>query len=303
MGLSAMRGCVETGPHVQTEPHMQTGFSLPDRAVPDLITRLAASTAVRLVSIVLFGGLTRGEWAPATSDIDLVCLLREEVDGNVLGALDGIYDNIEAADPDAYRALYVYHMPVESLRYPQFRAPGGPAGLRVGNHKRRAFSGFPMSVYDAYDIRLFGRTLYGPDLRGEFPAVTLNDLKAMTLNDLHNAGARHSEIGLPMRSNDAMDVTSTWNYVAWLCRALYSVSHPGQIMAKGLAMEWAKGIMPGWAPLLDVALLLRFSPDRVTPEHLEVLKQGFGAFFEETSRLITDALAGGTSSPRLSRPN
>ena len=287
--------------HVQTVPHMQTGFSLPDKAVPDLIARLAASAAVRLVSVVLFGGLTRGEWALATSDIDLVCLLEHEVDGSVRIALDAIYDGIEAEDPDAYKPLYVYHMPVESLRYPQFRAAGGPVGLRVGNHKRPMFNGFPMSVYDAYDIRHFGRTLYGPDLRGEFPAVTLDDLKAMTLHDLTNAATRHYEIGLPMGSNDAMDVTSTWNYVAWLCRALYSVSHSGQIMAKGLAMEWAKGIMPGWTPLLDVVLLLRFSPDNATPEHLQILKVGFGAFFEETARLITDALAGGISSPCLGR--
>jgi len=246
---------------VQAVPHMQTGFALPDKAVPYLIARLTASGAVRLVSVVLFGGLIRGEWAPATSDIDLVCLLEHEVDGSVRIALDAIYDRIEAEDLDAYRALYVYHM------------------------------------------RHFGRTLYGPDLRGEFPAVTLDDLEAMTLHDLTNTATRHSEIGLPMGSNDAMDVTSTWNYVAWLCRALYSVSHPGQIMAKGLAMEWAKGIMPGWTPLLDVALLLRFSPDNATPEHLQILKVGFGAFFEETARLITDALAGGTSSPCLGRPN
>ncbi|MDP2856987.1 MAG: nucleotidyltransferase domain-containing protein [Bacillota bacterium] len=140
---------------------MQTGFSVPDRAVRDLILRLTSCQEVGLISLILFGGLTRGEWAPATSDIDLVCLLEDEVDGKDRDALDAIYDHIEAEDPDGYKALYVYHMPVESLRHPQFRAAGGPVGLPVGNHKRRAFNGFPMSVYYSCDIRNFGRTLYG----------------------------------------------------------------------------------------------------------------------------------------------
>ena len=59
---------------------MQTGFPLPDRAVQS-----------------------------ATSDIDLVCLLENEIDGKVRNALDSIYDDIEAEDPDAYSTLRLPH--------------------------------------------------------------------------------------------------------------------------------------------------------------------------------------------------
>jgi hypothetical protein len=269
----------------------ETGFPLADRVIQDLTFRLVSCEDAGLVSAILFGGLTRGEWASTTSDIDLVALLDAEATGKRRAALDAIYDHIEASDPSAYGWLYVYHMPVESLSHPQFRHAGGPVGLRVGNRKRREFMGFPMSVYDAYDIRRFGRTIYGPDVTPMFPEVTLDDLKDMTRLDLKDAMTRYAEIGLPFNDDDCMNVTNTWSYVAWLCRSLYSARHPGFIIAKAQAMNWAKDTLdPRWAPLMDVALGLRFSPETITSEQLQTMRVSFGSFFREVAHRITEAL-------------
>jgi predicted nucleotidyltransferase len=282
--------------------HAWSDYPEAAEAISVFISAAKAHIGDYMMSIVLFGGLVRGEWVPKTSDIDLVLVLSRPISVPVVrGAVEAFLDALDRQDERFKRWIYVYILSRDALLFPQYRCEGGPEGLRYGNLKRREFRGFPMSAFDALDLREHGLVLEGEDLLTEFPAASRDELEAATIDSLLMGIRRARDWRLPVEIGVDFDLDATVGYIAWVCRSLFWQVHPGELAAKGQAMQWALEVLPReFHRLLRSCLLARFGPGSLSAEDRSAIMNAYASFYWYGARTMLRNL--GMAVPKEERP-
>lgn len=199
-------------------------------------------------SVYLYGSLALDDFCPGWSDIDLLCLTREEISPVQAETLAALRQTLLADAPGNpyYRAFEGGMLALSTFQTgaPTRAVYWGTSGQRVTEH-------FCFDSFCMLELLDYGILLHGKDLRGA--------LKRPSYQDLRRDVARHCET---IRRYGASCGESLYAY-GWLldiARGLYTL-RTGGVIAKTCAGEWA--LQNGLCPVpgaLETAVALRKNP-------------------------------------------
>ena len=134
-------------------------------------------------SIVLFGGITLDDFSVKYSDIDLVVILKSGLQKSKHRIIEQLIAGLMKRNPVYNELLYVYFIPNFMIDSPSIEF-GMHDGLICGNGRMRPISRYPLSITDDFSIREKGRTLFGEDLKRNFPEPPKDCFWKMFINSL-----------------------------------------------------------------------------------------------------------------------
>lgn len=231
--------------------------------VEALTAEIKAALGEQLLGLYLYGSYVRGSFDPDVSDLDLLAVTADEVEGLDLTGLERMHAEFVRRHPewnDRLDVIYIGRGTLESFRSNQ----GSLAVISPGEpfHVTGDVADWLMNWYHALES---GVTLFGPEPATLIPPISWDEFAV--------AVARYVEW---FRSEIATGRGAGYRAYAVLstCRALYAVRN-GKPATKQEAAAWTKERMPEWAWLIDAALRSR-------------LARG-GGFSEERTLVAADA--------------
>ena len=232
-----------------------------------IVAGLKAILGERLLGIYVYGSLVDGGFDADVSDIDLVVTLRDELDGALFEALDGLHESIVAANPAWHDRLELVYISAAGLR-----------GFRERKSRIAVISpGEPFHIIDAgedwliswYALRVSGLALHGPAIATLLDPIPLRDY----LEGLRDHVAVYPQLAAATASKSFLSYI-----VLTVARALYTVTQ-GCATSKLKAAGWAMQSFPQWSGLLESALLWRadaacdaLTADEIRPRVREYLR-------------------------------
>lgn len=216
-----------------------------DTEINDLLGRLTGdvrrSLTRSLVGLYLYGSLVTGDFDKERGDIDLVAVVRSDVDGDDFGRLNAMHERFVEDHPAWDDRVEVAYVSAPALR--KFKtetstiavvSPGEPF------HLKEAGKDWLMNWYM---VREIGVTLFGPSSRTLIPEIS----KAEFVEAVREHSRAWAEWIYGMRHRGAQSYA-----VLTMCRALYTCTH-GEPASKKRAALWARAYLPQRAPLIDWA--------------------------------------------------
>lgn len=201
----------------------------------------------------LHGSLASGDFDPASSDIDLVVVTRDELPPDLLAALNAMHVRIAAAPLPWAKRLEASYIPRQALaRY----APAWSRYPAIGEEK-------PFGLYEhgsdwviqQHIIRERGVTIAGPPPQSFIEPVLPDDLRRAVRSTLQGwwAPLLDAPSFLHRRMYQSFAILT-------MCRALYTLRH-GTIVSKPVAARWARQVLgERWSALIEQALAERHDP-------------------------------------------
>ncbi|HEX6678835.1 MAG TPA: aminoglycoside adenylyltransferase domain-containing protein [Actinomycetes bacterium] len=229
----------------------------PWQAVNELVGRLrdgvVAALGERLVGLYLSGSLAAGGFDPASSDVDFVAAVTEELPPDLVAAVGGVHAGLATGGLPLSDHLEGSYIPLRALRrydpddahHPTIGADW-PYGVRRHG---------PDGVLNRAILREHGVVVLGPDPATLVDPVGAEELRAAVRAVLREFWAAQDERSawLRPRAYQAFAVLS-------MCRALYTLEH-GRLASKPVAAAWARQRLdPPWPALVDRALAWRSDP-------------------------------------------
>ncbi len=191
------------------------------------------SSRLDVKSIILFGGLAIDDFSKKYSDIDIVIVLEEKLDGGKHRVVEQIIKDLQEENQDYTQQLYVYFIPIAMIERPaEVFSPMD--GSIYGNGRMRPMKQYPLSMIDDFSIREKGKVLYGEDLRSRIPEPPNDCHWRMFIDSLpliEQAVDRHPF--QPGESNDH----STVSWLLYFPRLLYSLIN-SDIIGKSDSAFW-----------------------------------------------------------------
>lgn len=207
-----------------------------------------------LVGIYCYGSLVWGDFDPDISDIDLLVVLRQDVDKELFDTLAAFHQTLEAQFPDWAGRIEIAYISFTALE--TFKTQRSPISV--------VSPGEPFNTKDAgldwlinwYTIRAQSIVVYGPAAEDIIPAISIEEFRTAVRDQIgewvdwvHHAG----------------DESPSHAYVILtICRALYSVQ-TGHQTSKLCAAAWAKTHHPSQVVRIDKALQWRLEWRNVDP--------------------------------------
>jgi predicted nucleotidyltransferase len=231
-----------------------TGFSEVDALLTELRGALGRALGDDLIGIYLFGSLALGDFDPASSDVDVLVAVGEELSGAPRDAVAGVHDRL---DPRGLE-LECSYIPVAALRRHDSSAThhlsvGADWGLGPHEHG-------PEWVIERRVLRDRGVVVAGPPPAELIAPVSEDELREAARALLRGfwRGEGADPAFLSTRRHQAFAVLS-------MCRALYTIEH-GEPVTKPGAAAWAReALAPRWRLLVERALGWRDDPTRGDP--------------------------------------
>lgn len=253
----------------------------PDSELDVLLRRLTRdirhSLDRSLVGLYLYGSLATEDFDEKISDIDLLAVVRYEVEGEVFDRLNAMHGCFVEEHPAWEDRIEVAYVSVKALR--KFKteksdiavvSPGEPF------HLKEAGKDWLMNWYM---VREVGVTLFGPSPLTLIPEISQTEF----VEAVREHGREWEEWVYGMRHRGAQSYA-----VLTMCRALYTYTC-GEQVSKERAALWAQAYLPHWAPLIQQAWAWRSEDqdERVDDE----------ATFSEVVRFVHDVV-GRITKPR-----
>jgi len=200
-----------------------------DTEINDLLSRLTddirRSLNHSLVGLYLYGSLVTGDFDKKSSDIDLLAVVRSDVDGDDFDRLDNMHERFIEDHPAWDDRVEVAYVSAPALR--KFKtetsniavvSPGEPF------HLKEAGKDWLMNWYM---VREIGVTLFGPSPRTLIPEIS----KAEFVEAVRDHSRDWAEWVYGMRHRGAQSYA-----VLTMCRALYTYTHGEQVSKERAAL-------------------------------------------------------------------
>jgi ribosomal protein S18 acetylase RimI-like enzyme len=222
--------------------------------VGELVDGVTEALEESVVGIYLHGSLVFGDFQPETSDLDLIVVVRSDVDDRQLERLGAMHDAITCRHPawhDRIDHVYVSTTALQSFRERESPlvviSPGEPL------HRTRTSPGWVMNWHL---LREHGVALVGPPPRSVVATTTHDDFEAAVRTYLPELADRA----------ERTDRAAARAYcVLTICRGLHTCL-AGRHASKTDAARWAARRYPEWAGVIDTALERRLGRDPMEPE-------------------------------------
>lgn len=214
-----------------------------------LHTGMASILGDGLVGLYLFGSLVYGDFTEGVSDLDLVAATRRIVTDSDINRLREMHHQLVLRHPEWDDRIEVAYQSLHGLR--TFRTERTPMGIiSPGEPLHRVEAGYEW-LMNWFFVLDHGVTLTGPP-----PATIILPIPKEEFIDATRAHARAFT-----RRIQSVDNQRGESYaILTVCRALYT-HYTGELVSKVVAARWVQLQHPEWAPLIDMALDRRVSPD------------------------------------------
>ncbi len=231
-------------------PNSHPSAALPDVApVLDLlIPGLKSALQKQLVGIYLYGSLIAGDFDAGISDIDLVVVLKEELDDRRFQDLQQLHARIIDAHPQWLDRLELAYISQAGLR--DFRQRASTIGIiSPGEAFHRLQAGRDWLI-SWRQLREDGIALHGPGIETLLGPISTDEYLAAVKEHI---GAYRDFLQSETSKRDLSYVVLT------VARGVYTVRHR-RAASKRIAAEWAKRCFPKWSGLIDKAWIWRQYP-------------------------------------------
>lgn len=232
-----------SGPLATMVLRQPTSYPHINHLLRDLTSGLEAVFENRLVGVYLYGSLVTGDYDDGVSDVDLLAVLRHDIDEHDLVPLDMLHRRLIDDHPEWNDRIEVAYLSLAALRTFRSRtsrigiiSPGEPL------HFRQAGRDWLMNWYLVRDR---GMTLVGPPPQEIIPPVSVEEFIASVLD---HAQSWH----LP----EEINVKPQSYVILTMCRTLYTVRFRAHV-SKLQAATWVAETLPEWAPLIRDAMRWR----------------------------------------------
>ena len=244
----------------------------PDTEIDDLLSRLTddirRSLDDSLVGLYVYGSLVTGDFDKEHSDIDLLAVVRSDIEGHDFDRLDEMHERFIVDHPAWEDRVEVAYVSVPALR-----------GFKTETSDIAVVSpGEPFHVKEAgkdwlinwYMVREHDVALYGPSSRTLIPELS----RAEFVEAVRKQSGDWTAWVYGMRRRGEQSYA-----VLTMCRALYACTH-GEQASKERAALWAQSYLPQWAPLIQRALSRRGQDEAADDEET----------FPEVVRFVQDVV-------------
>ncbi len=206
-----------------------------------------ATLADRFVGLYVFGSLATGAFEPATSDIDLVAALTDDLDDGEIARLARMHVDIVRRIPDWDDRIEVGYIALARMRQ---IAPTDPIALVSPSepfHRKDAGNDW---FFNLYVLREHGITIFGPPPAAFIDPITLDDVRERLRPFMREWRTWIAETPL------IHERTYQSHMIITMCRNLYLFTN-GTIASKRDAAAWAAREIPDSSGLIRDALAWR----------------------------------------------
>lgn len=229
------------------------------RVLLDRLTRdINGALGEKLAGLYLYGSLVTGGYDDGVSDVDLLALTTEDLDGRMLKRLRAMHAQIDDDAPRWRNRIEVAYLSIPGMR--EFKArsnamiiisPGEPI------HRIRAGQDW---LVNWYLVRTGGVALTGPSPDGFIPPISHEEF-------IEGVAAYAREVAA--RSDKIRDRKSQSYAILTMCRAVHTLD-TGKHHSKHVSARWAQDRFPQWSELIALALERRREPDDAARLPIEV---------------------------------
>jgi len=181
-----------------------------------------------LVGIYCYGSLVWGDFDPDISDIDLLVVVRQDVDKELFDTLDAFHQTLEAQFPDWAGRIEIAYISATALE--TFKTQRSPISV--------ISPGEPFNTKDAgldwlinwYTIRAQSMVVYGPAAEGVIPAISIEEFRNAVRDQIGDW------VDWVVQTRDSRPYQAY--AILTMCRALFAVQ-TGLQTSKIQAANWA----------------------------------------------------------------
>lgn len=218
----------------------------PDKAIARMTGAIVNILGSSGPTVYLYGSAAAGDYRRGWSDIDLLCLTRQEITAAQADALLMLRQSLQARGDEDARSFEGSFLPAEAF------FSGSPARtVYWGTSGQRITDGCTLDSFSRAVLLDSGVVLHGPDERSRISRPSRDELLADTERHLHSIRIHGSRTGRSLYS---------FGWLLDIARGLYTV-HTGGVAAKTAAGEWAltQRLCPDPASM-ELALRVRRNP-------------------------------------------
>ena len=206
-----------------------------------------------LLGIYLYGSLISGDFDIAISDIDLVVVLRAELDQRQFQALRAMHTGVVKDHPQWDDRLELAYISRRALK--TFRVAKSAIGIISPGEPFHLIEAGEDWLISWYDLRRNGIALQGPSIQSLIDPIPTPDwLEAV----------REHICAYRRTVRDAADIMMLSYIVLTVARGVYTLAH-GQAASKVKAAAWAQHQFPQWSDLIARALKWRLGTSEDAP--------------------------------------
>lgn len=219
----------------------------------------------QLIGLYLTGSLTYGDFDKGSSDIDFLAVLSNPLSDEQLVSVTALHEQISKAVPFWAKRLEGSYITTEMITTKA--RPEAPRPYVNGGKMIKCKYGNEWTI-NLYALQETGRALLGPDPSRLFPAVTIEDVREASKQDLLDDWK--PKLDEPNAfSPSGYDSNHTKAYtVLTMCRILHRAKNDG-IASKRVASGWVKQAYPEWADLVSQAEQWQHGDSMAPDEHVK----------------------------------
>ncbi|MHB8647401.1 MAG: aminoglycoside adenylyltransferase domain-containing protein [Thermomicrobiales bacterium] len=223
-------------------------------ALCDLLSGVRAILGDQFCGMYLSGSLALGDFAPYSSDIDIVVVTDADLSDDLFAALRAMHAHFNISDSPWATEVEAAYLPLRALRRDDPAHACFPH-IERGADERLKWDRFDSGwVIQRFILREHGIIVTGPALPALIDPVQSDDLRR-TVSALMETwwGPMRGDPGLLHRQHIGYQAYT----VLTMCRMLYTLDF-GTVVSKPVAARWAQEILDErWAALIERALMWR----------------------------------------------
>ncbi len=251
---------------------------LAQHIIERLINELSSILAGDLVGIFLYGSLVSGDFDIAISDIDLVVVLKADLDERQFQLLRRMHTRVVSDHPEWNNRLELAYISRRALK--TFRVATSTIGIISPGEPFHLIQAGDDWLISWYDLRENGIALLGPPIKSIIDPIP-RDAWLDAVHE-HIDAYRHTV-------KDVADIKSLSYIVLTVARGIYTLVH-GQAASKVTAAAWAQKNFPHWSDLIARALQWRLGAGTDSPAIEQARAEG--------AAYVDDMLSQGTCQGR-----
>lgn len=224
-----------------------TNYANVNNFLNNLLAQMQRVLGQKLVGLYLYGSLVTRDYDDSVSDIDLLAVIVDNLDGETFDALHTMQNVLVSQQPERQDRLEIAYVSVQALR--TFKMQTSPIGIISPGEPFHMIEAGKDWLMNWYIVQEKGVTLFGPP-----PGDVIEPI---TREEYVQAVKAHMVAWSKDKVIDWMDTRPSQAYVILtVCRALYTVQY-GEQPSKIQAAAWAEKELPEWAALIRQAVAWR----------------------------------------------
>jgi predicted nucleotidyltransferase len=218
-------------------------YPIEHKLLQDLVADLKDDLGQNLIGLYLYGSLATDDFVDGLSDIDLLIVLKNDVDEKQLRSLTTLHDEFNDKHTSWSKRIdvaYLSENAFKSIKSEPYRTivSDGSGGLEIVDAPE-------YYLIDWYKVQEHSIALCGPDVKTFLPHITVSEFKKVVRNYMLSW----------IDKTDKANQRGLQAYIVLtMCRSLYAFTY-GKNTSKQAGADWSITQYPQWAGLIKQSLI------------------------------------------------